>query len=994
MSVLAISVLGIIALLTMPVSLLPEIDIPNISVQIKYEKADARSLENTVVKTLRQQLMQVGGLQSIESETSDGFSEIKLNFSHSTNIEYAYIEANEKIDEISAGFPRDMERPMLIKKKPSDIPVFYISIVPTDDFYKKGRTFTQLSEYTENVVKRRFEQLSDVSMVDISGLNSSQITITPNTNKLENLGFTNDDISDAIKKNNFQISNLSFRDGYYVYRLRIKPGINSIEDFREINIQKNGRLFKLGDLAEVNLQTTAGNGMFLHNKSRAISMAVFKQSEARMKDINNSVKDAIDDLKRQNPDIDFISERNQTQLLKYSISNLKQTLILGIILAMAIMFLFIGQSKLPIIISISIPVSLIISFFFLQIANISINIISLSGLILSVGLMIDNSIIVIDNINQFKSAGQNTFNATINGTKEVIRPLISSVLTTCAVFIPLVALSGISGAIFYDQAITITITLIVSLFISIMLIPVLYNLMVGNGPISEKINSGKWMLATYERMLHIVMKRKPTFILIFLLLIPLGYLLFSLIEKEKFPKLSQKDLISKIEWNEAINLKENEKRTMEFLNEIQLQTQHTSTYIGKKQFTLSESENINPNSITLYLNFEKIINTEDVSRKIKTFINEKYPLAKISFSPSENIFQRIFSPQISLLEAKFRHRNNQRLNADFIEKINLSFSHSSELKNSNQNRLQQAYEIYPNHENLLLYNLSLNDVIKKTEVLFGGLIIDGFPNGNKTINIAISKPATGIFQSLNTETIKNSKGVSIPLSSVLEFKKVNKIRSISADKQGEYYGISFNNNENKSTLIEENIRKSIVPLKDVEVDFGGNIYEKKILFKEFLMVMSISLILLYLILAAQFESLLLPLIILTEIIFDISGALLFLYIFQSSLNLMSALGLIVMSGIIINDSIIKIDTIQKERLKGKTLEMSIFEGGKRRFYPIVMTSLTTILALIPLLLFGGMGVELQIPLALSIIGGLFLGTIVSLFFIPIMFYYFARTNKN
>ncbi|MCF6341463.1 MAG: efflux RND transporter permease subunit [Bacteroidales bacterium] len=990
MTVLAVSVLGIIAFLTMPVSLLPEIEIPEIRVRVNYPNIDARNLENTVVKPLRRQLMQVGGLKEIESETGDGFSEIVLSFSYTTKIEYAYIEVNEKVDAITGHFPREMERPQVIKAKPSDIPVFYISIVPSAAFYNKGKKFQDLSDYAEAIVKRRLEQISEVSMVDISGLEYPQIVIKPYQNKMKNLGFADDDIAEAIKRNNIQFGNLSFRDGHYVYRLRFRPAVKTVEDFYNIILSKDGRLFKLSEIAEIKLESNPGGGLFFHNGSRAVSMAVYKQADARMQDVSDNVDKAINNLRSNEPDIGFFPERDQTELLNYSISNLKQTLLLGIILAMFIIFLLIGQPKLPIIISISIPVSLIISFFFLHISGISINIISLSGLILSVGLMIDNSIIVIDNINQYRTAGQSTFAAAITGTNEVTRPLISSVLTTIAVFVPLISLSGIAGAIFFDQAITISISLFVSLFVSIMVIPVLYNIVIKDSASSIKTKQSHWMLSIYEKSLLFVMKRKVFFAFIFFLLIPLGFLLFSIVKKEKFPELKQTDLMASIEWNEAVSLAENKTRTLAIVDKMSHHKLSSSAYVGKISFALSEKEGQSFNSALLYLDFDSVINMDDLSFNIRMLLGKEYPLANIRFSPSENMFRTIFKPRGQSISARFRPKFSQSITPSFVEEISAGISASEFLSFNKGFQFQKAYEIHPQLDKLLLYNVSLQSVIKKLKVVFGGSVISNISSGNKIVDIIIRDEKSNINEILANGTVKNKNGISIPLKPLLEFRQVSNLRTIKSDKMGEYFNISFFNNNIEKDKIEHAVLSSIGHLQNTEVSWTGSAYEQGILFKEFAIVLGISLLLLYLILAAQFESLTLPLIILIEVFFDISGALFFLYIFNASLNLMSALGIIVMSGIIINDSIIKIDTIRHTYKSGRPLLQAIFEGGHRRFYPIVMTSLTTILALVPLLFFGGLGIELQIPLALSIIGGLSLGTLVSLYFIPIMFYFIAR----
>ncbi len=990
MSTLSFVVLGIIAFVHMPVSLLPEIDIPTIKIILNNPAADARELENSAVKPLRLALMQINGLENINSISHDGKAEIQLNLSHSTNTDLAFIEVNEKIDASMNMLPAGMERPLIIKEKPSDIPVFYINIVPNDEFFSGRNNFLSLSEFAEMTVKRRLEQLAEVAMVDISGLSKQEIIIKPFYNKLLSLDISVEDIVNSIESNNFLPSNLSFRDGYYVYRLRVLNPLSNVNSLKNLILEKNGRLYKLSSLADISLAPNTDGGIFYHNNKRAISMAVYKQADARMQDIKRKIDKTLVELKKTEPDIEFNIERDQSKLLEFSLNNLLQTLVLGLILAIVILFVFIRQPKLPLVIAISIPVSLLISFFFLQLAGISINIISLSGLILSVGLMIDNSIIVVDNINQHRYGGKNTFEATVAGTNEIIRPLISSVLTTCAVFLPMIALSGIAGALFYDQALTISISLGVSLLISIMVTPVLYNSIVAD---SQLKNQKHKLLEIYERGLHLVMAHKTATIIVFATLIPLMFILFYGIKKEKFPAFSQSDILMEIDWNQALIRKQNYIQTKNLISHLYAKPADYSVYVDEDQFIMNNNSEKGLNITNVYLDFGKPFNTEKFKTEVEAFLQKNYPSAICTFYPSENIFNSVFRSGEDEILALVRQRNSNftdkksglQLNS-LIEKYQPQYFEKIALNN-------RQFSLKLKHDNLLLYDVDQAKLIEKLKTIFGGNSIGKLNNGNQLLEIKIEAGMQPPQKVIDDESIKNKQGEFIPLSALLVCRQSDDLKSITSDNKGEYLSLKPKT-KTGVTEFETKVKSLLKNSMVFDADFAGSLYSRKILFLEFLKVMLISLALLYLILAAQFESLLLPVIILIEISFDITAALLFLWLFGSSLNIMSAIGIIIMSGIVINDSIIKIDTIKKSLDSGMNLTEAIYEGGHRRFYPIVMTSLTTILALVPLLFYSGMGVALQLPLALTIIGGLAVGTIVSLYFIPLMFYFVTRKSKN
>ncbi len=988
-SVLALSVLGLIAFFTMPVSLLPDIDIPVITVEINYPNADARTLENAVVKPLRKELMQVAHLKNIESNTYDGAAEITIHFSYSAKIDYTYIEVNEKVDHVTPLLPRDMPRPQVIRKKPSDIPLFYINVVPLTQFLSR-HNFTEFTQYITSVVVRRFEQIEEVSTVDVSGIVQNQIVITPYKEKLMALGIMVNDISKAVINENLNLSDLSFREGYFVYTLRFKQSLQTVDDFKNIKIIKNDKIFLLGELAKIVKKPFLDGNMFFHNGKRAVSFAIYKQTNARTALVDKKIKKVTKELSGEVSGIKFERERDQTKLLNYSLNNLQQTLLLGMLLAMGIMFIFYRKPQLPFVLALTIPISLVISFFFLYLAKISINIISLSGLVLSVGLMIDNSIVVIDNINQYRLKGYNSFEASVLGTNEVIRPLISSVLTTIAVFVPLVALSGIAGALFYQQAITIVISLLVSLLASIMVLPVFYRLF------SKKSNS--WspskfsikMLNLYETSMRYVMRHKVLSGIVFFIFIPVGILLFFNLPKNRFPEMTQTDLLVNINWNEPVTLSENRVRTKNLENVLFDKIDSFSVYVGKKGFLFSDAVNNTVESATVYINFNKHVNINKIKRIVLQFIGKRYPSASLEFARSENIFNAVFDSKEQVLAAKFRQRKNIPVTAEFINEIKDSLTKYN-IPGIADYGLNTIYLIVPDLSNLLLYNVDYQNFVSSLKFLFGGVEVTTISSGNNTLSVFVKSNNSTIQKIFSSQTVHNTLGKEIPLKSLAQYKMINRIKKISADKKGEFFQVDFSPYL-KNKQADNLVKKVNSTMQNTKISWVGSLINRTLLFREFAFVLMVSIVLLYLILAAQFESVLLPFIILIELLFDIAGALFLLYILNSSLNVMSALGIIVMSGIVINDSIIKIDTIQQEIKKGISLINAIYIGGQRRFFPIIMTSLTTVFALIPLLLYGGMGVALQLPLAITIIGGLTLGTFVSLYFIPVMFYLFMKSK--
>ena len=483
MAFTACFIIGLVTYSTLPVSLLPDIAIPEITVQVSAANTSARELENTIVKPLRGQLIQVSTLKDIHSESRDGAGIIRLSFDYGTNTDLAFIEVNEKIDAAMNFLPKETERPKVIKASATDIPVFYLNLTLKNDTagYGTGEAFLDLCGFAESVIKRRIEQLPEVAMVDVTGIVERQVQIVPDENKLAMMGLSIGDIESALSSNNVEPGSMTVRDGYYEYNIKFSTLLRTAEDVENIYLRKGDRIVQLKDFCKVSIVPVKEKGVSVSNGKRAVTLAVIKQADENMDKMRNSLVGTMNYFQRVYPDIDFSISRNQTELLDYTISNLQQNLSLGFLFICLVAVLFLGDVKSPLVIGLSMVVSIVISFVFFYLCNMSLNIISLAGLILALGMMIDSSIIVTENISQYRERGYSLRRACITGTSEVVTPMLSSSLTTIAVFAPLIFMSGIAGAIFYDQAFSVTVGLMVSYFTGIMLLPVLYLLVYRTG---------------------------------------------------------------------------------------------------------------------------------------------------------------------------------------------------------------------------------------------------------------------------------------------------------------------------------------------------------------------------------------------------------------------------------------------------------------------------------------------------------------------------------
>ncbi len=998
MSFLAILFLGIITAVNLPVSLMPDIDIPEITVQVSYPNIPAREIENSVVKNIRMHLIQVGHLDQLESESRDGFGMIRMKFKYGTDINYAYIETNEKIDDAMNSIPRDVDRPRVIKASATDIPVFNLMVSRKADWENQER-FLEMSEFVRAVIIKRIEQLPEVAMVDHTGMSYPELIVLPDYEKLHSLGFSEQDLVSAISANNISsFGNLMVREGQYQFSVQFKNYLKDVDDVADIYLKKEERLFQIKDLARLELRPEQRVGLFMTRNKEALCLAIIKQADARMEDLRVELNTLLDEFKTKYPELDFEIEKDQSKILRFSIGNLKQSLLFGAFLAILIMFLFLKDFRSPLLIGISIPVSLIVCFLIFYLAGISINIISLSGLVLAVGMMIDNSIIVIDNIDQYIRKKENLENACIKGANEVIRPLISSALTTSAVFIPLIFLSGISGALFFDQALAITIGLVVSFMVSVTLLPMLYRLFnlkrqaIGENRFLARINRINYE-GVYEKGFNHVFRHKLIYGLLFMVLAACTIVFVRVLDIRRLPKIDQTEVVTLIDWNEPIHAEENALRVKALIGSLEDSLIQFSALVGEQQFMLSTGENRATTEAELYFTTHETDGITQIEADIRAYLGRHYSLASVSFYPPKNVFEALFSDDDPDLIAQVWDTKNEQAPLvepmyDFVNDLHLP---DGIIKDPVPLSDQIVIEVDP--ELLLLYQVDFNTLKNVLKSAFNENQVDMLKTYQRFIPISLGDDPKTILRIIDQTLVPNKQGENMPLSSLVKIDREQAYKSLRGGRDGEFIPVNFYGEADAIEATMDEVKDKIKKRSNFDVRFTGKFFTQQAMMKELMLVLLISVLLLYFILAAQFESFVQPLIVLLELPIDMAGAMFLLWIFGESLNLMSAIGIIVMSGIIINDSILKIDTINRARWSGMDTLAAIRLGGERRLKPIIMTSLTTILALSPFLFFSGLGAELQKPLALAVIGGMALGTFVSLYFIPLAYFAVYRKKK-
>ena len=895
MTTIAIIAISLVYIRDVPISLLPDIPIPKLSVQISAPDLDARTLETTITRVIRNQLIQVNHLKDIESRTRNGSAIIDLTLDYGTDTDLSSIEINEKIDQIISFLPRDLDRPRIIKTNVADIPVFYLDIWPEN---QHNQDFLAFSSFVRKTVKKRLEQIDEIAFVDVHGSTYPEVLVIPRQDIIRSLRITEGQLSTAISTANLTIGNIILKDGAYQYNVQLASRLSDIQDIRSIYLRIHDQVYRLDQLAEVVATPQEQRGNFYHDDLAGISLAIRAKSHANNFALREAIEITLADLRSQYRDIQLQLSRDQSSILEASIDNLRTSLLYGLGFAAIIMFFFFRDWRLPLLISISLPIGILLTLFGFFLFDISINVISLAGLILGIGLMIDNAIIIIENIKQ-KMAKSSVKDAAVDGAGEVIRPLISSALTTTSVFLPMILISGLAGVLFYDQAVSIALALTASLIVSYYVLPVLGSKILRS---SEKVNDShtdSW----HGRLITFCINYRKILIPLFLLLGISIIIPYRALEKRAFPVLTRYEYVLDIDWDEPISLETSKLRYDEIRGELdELVTEYTA-YLGELDYFIStDVRQLNESLIYLVLSHPGII--DEIEDRIDAYFQSRYPQASYRLEAVANVFDRVFEADeygayIHLLPTRTSQLPEKASITALIE----------DLKEAEPSLPSPPTDRYLGltiqQEVVARYQVDYNQVINQLKTLFKSNEITQLQSTDDIIPIQLarSQDIQDIQTALKTTFIPNQRSALIPLAQLVKTDYLEEYKMIHAIQSGECLTFPLRAYSDRRMSV---LREVMQGHPDYAIQFSGAYFEEIALRKELMLVGGVVLLLLFLILAAQFESLIQPIIVALTLPVGVLGALLALYVTGTSMNIVAIIGIIIMSGIDVNDAILKI----------------------------------------------------------------------------------------
>lgn len=947
LSVLAI---GFYGWTKIPKSLMPKVDPPEIIIEIRQNGISSEVMERTILKQVRQSVIGSLGLKDIKSEAVSGFGRVELGYEFGSKMDIALLEVNEKIDRIMFSLPPNIDRPTIRKKKPTDIPAVRLHLASS------SLSLIDLSELAKFEFIKRFEQLNGVAQIEVNGEVQSSIQLQPKMDRILSAGLNLTDLTGLIDQANLPISQILVRNGIYEYLIQVENILKNEDSIKKLLISTNdGQLIELGQLFDIEKSYLNPINKHFFNDNQGIVLAIYNQPKADLLLLRKAIKEILAQLQQDFPSIEFHLSQDQALLLDENINQLYLSAFIATFFAFVIFFISSNGKRLPLILGIIIPSSIFISMGLLWILDLTLNIITLSGFILGIGLLVDNIIILIEEINQNRRNGVETKEACILSVKNIFPALLSSTLTNLCVFVPLIALKGIAGDLFKEQAFALIIILSVSLILTFILIPTFYNLW-----IKSEITDRHWLLL-FRGLVH--KSTNKVTLLIITALIGIGIFSASQLNSESLPDYFSSAFQIRIVWNEPLSLEENEARIRHLLNEIDAEFLSVDIGVnGIRQNTISFFDEAN-----IYIQSGSHDVPEELQDKITSTVLARYPKASITKKKATNTFEMIFFDDEPLAEARIRKKDGQFFLSEditnLLEKeskgiLDLALTETYKIKFFNDRIERNSFE-YPEMVNHLK-NLTDEHIITSIK------------------NIDVSVPITINLDDLDYFFSKDS--VYYNLSSFYQIDDTSELRTIKADLSGPYISFISDSFENVKEYAN-NVNNQ----EDFLFDLRGSLLTKSKNMQRLALASILGAILLYLILVAQFESFIQPLIIFSITPLALLGSLIGLHVSGGTINIMSIIGIVATLGIIVNDSILKVDAINRNMKEGHSVAGAIQKAKDERFKPILMTSLSTILAMTPILFSGGIASDIQKPLAIVIIGGLTVGTWSSIVMLPVIY---------
>ena len=991
-------ILGAVSLTRIPLKLIPSINPPIGAVVASYQGAGPQEVSEKVTKPLEEQLGTLQGLKDISSTSQEGSSLVILQFNNSTNIDDIQSDIQNAIDRTQ--LPDDVKNARFLKFDPSQFPIIQMAVNST----QKSSNFQQTIHHFE----QELSQVKGVASVSADGLHVDEVKVLLDQEKLKKYHLSQASIAQSLQANNVSLPGAKVESGDKELTTRVLAPLHSVKDIKKVIIGKNakGETVTVDDVSKVSIAPENKDTITRNNQKPAVLLNILQQSDSNTETVSKDFQKKIDQLLKE-PQYSSLKTSilvNQGTLVDQAIGSLRNALILGGLLAMAILFLFLKNFKTPLIIGISIPFSVIVTFVLVYFSGFTLNIMTLGGLALGIGMLVDNSIVVIENIYRHLSMGEDPRTAASKGTKEVGVAIIASTLTTVAVFLPVVFVSGIIGDLFKQFAFTIAFSLLASLFVALTVVPMMASrLLKAPDQNKEKKRRRTGSMQLLKKSAQWSLHHRLPILILAVLLFGIGIFGLTRVGTTFLPEQDQSFFTIDVSMDNGTSLAKTNQavKGIEQLLSKKSDVKDYFSYIGgsQNQGPASTADSSKAQlSVKLVDPGNRSLSTAQFIENIRGEVKKAAPGAKeIKLNQQSST-----GTEPNTLTFRIKDNNEKRLNmsvkkiTDALNKMKNTQEVSSDLSNT-----VTELNILVDPKKAADYGLTPQQIAQSVNQATRGTDaaqITTSDNKVLTVHVAYDPSVKNTKQDLGKLSIQSASGKYIDLKDVADIKNGQSPVKINRTDQERAVGFTVKFS-NQTTLGEYKsaVQKRISDLnlnKGTDVSYTGNFNLLQDSMNQLIMSFILAVVLVYLVMAAQFESFKFPFVILLSIPLIFIGVSIGLYITRTPISATALIGLVVLAGIVVNNAIVLVDYILQLKGRGYATFEAIVESVQLRTRPILMTALTTILGLVPVAFGIGNGTEIQQPMAITVIGGMISSTFLTLFIIPIIFSYFDKETRR
>jgi CzcA family heavy metal efflux pump len=1022
MAVLGAIILGVISFSKLPVDMFPEITYPSITVATFYPGANPQDMERTVTYPIEKAVSTVNGVKYVSSISRQGTSVVTIYFNWGTNLDGAQSDVLQSVNLIHGDLPKDVHYPIIRKFDASQISVIFITLMGG------GLTEGQLYDLAYNVVEPEIEHVPNIASARVSGGKVREIQVHFDRQRLQAFNLSPEAIVQAVQQANLILPSGDIKAGPFDYRLFTETQFSLVKPIENIivsNLRKQPVYIR--DVAEVRDDFQEQTNLIRVNGQPAVALSVQKTSGTNTIQVVDDVRKALPRIQKLlPPGVEMLELFDQSVYIRNSIRNLQHEALIGAALAILVILVFLRNVRSTLIVSLSIPISIVCAFSLLYFSNLSLNVFTLGGLALGVGRLVDDAIVVLENIYRHRSAGESPEEAAIRGSSEVGMAVLASTVTTIIVFLPVVFVTGIAKLLFTPLALTVAFSLIASYFVSLTVIPVLSRKYLH--PETEEVLSSspsslerwKWKLKTgfdridagYQSVLVWALRHRKS-VVISLVAVLIGSLpLYFFIGSEFFPSMDESQFRLVVQLPVGSRLEESERvaaRMEEIIQEhIGEETRAIQVNFGMPGGTVSAawSQNTGPHMGWIRCRLvdpgDRKLSSDELMEKLRPRIMQEFPGVKVFFS-SGGIVQRLISfgneSPIDVEILGYDLRISEKL-AQEVASLIRSTPGATDVRVSREQDYPQQ-NIVVDRVRAALMGLSVAQVARAVQTFINGykasIFSDPHTGNQYDITVRAQERDRASLSDLSQIFVFNPQGQPIPLDNIAEITRGAGPIQIERKYQQRIIHVTANTFGRDLGSVAADIQSKLDKLDlppNFNINLAGAVESQKESFIALLGAFLLAVVLVYMVLASQFKSLLDPFIIMFSVPLGLIGVLWALFLTETNLSVTSFMGVIMMAGIVVSNGILLIDYTNRLRARGMGIEEAVVLGGRTRLRPILMTTLCTILGLIPMAVGLGEGSESNAPMAIAVIGGLSVSTILTLVFIPTLYTIFEVRLKR